>query len=138
MPDGIEEGLVIVLAVEIDQQRPEGAESADRASFSVEPSDGPTFGHHFSLDKQEVFGEIDPKLRAFFTQGRLAGEIEDDLHASFWSAGSDEFGVGSFAHGEFDGVNQERFAGAGLTRQRGEARSHLEFGAFDDGQILDG
>ena len=68
----------------------------------------------------------------------MAREIEDDLHAGFWSTGSDKFGVGPFAHGEFDGVNQERFASAGLTRQRSEARSHLEFGAFDDGQILDG
>ena len=68
----------------------------------------------------------------------MAREIEDDLHAGFWSTGSDKFGVGSFTHGEFDGVNKQRFTRAGLTGQRGEARSHLEFGAFDDGQILDG
>jgi hypothetical protein len=138
VPDWVEERLVIVLTVEIDQERPERAERADRARFSIEPSDRSTFGHHFSLDKEEVLGEVYAKFRALFAEGRLAREIEDDLDARLGGTGSDEFGVGSFAHGEFDGVNKQRFARASLTGQRGEARSHLELGAFDDGQILDG
>ena len=49
----------------------------------------------------------------------------------------DDFGAGAAAGKKLQGVNDDRFAGAGLAGQHRKARPPFEFDGVDDGEVAD-
>lgn len=134
---GGEEGLVVVLAVEVYEECAELAEGADGGGASVDADGAAAFGGELAVDGDLVVVGFDFEFGEGGKEGGL-GEINEEGDGGFGAAGADEIAVGASSEGESDGVGEEGFAGAGFSGEDGEAGLEIEFSVFNGGDIGDG
>src|SRR6185503_16891276 len=131
---GTQQRLVLVLAVDVDQVFTGGLELAERRRVAVDEAaraagaiDGPAQEHGAGVAGKVGF--LQPSRK------RLAGRIEFRRELGALGAFAHQRGVAAAADEELDGVDQNRLAGAGLARERGEASAELDAGALHDHKI---
>lgn len=134
----VEKGLVVVLAVEIDEEASDFAEGADGDGSGVEADGGAAVGGDVALDDEASVFEFDAFLGAEGESEGVGAEVGDKADGAFASSGADKVAVGASAEGEADTVDEEGFAGAGLAGEGREAGPEFKAGLVDDGDIFDG
>ena len=133
----VEQGLVFVLAVDLDQKPAQGGKLAERGRAAVDPGPRAAVGAH---DPAQLAGIA--VVEFVFAQpgqrGRGVGEPEFRRQFSAFGAVAHHAGVGAGAGEPHQRVHQQRLAGAGFARDHGHARPEGQFRAADDGKILEG
>jgi hypothetical protein len=118
---GIQQHLVLVLAVQIDERSRRVAQRRRRHQRAVDERAAATLRRHFAAHDQ-------------FPAVRL---LEHRLHRCRVFPRTHEIGARASADEESDGADENRFARAGLAGQNREPRCKFNFQAIDDGQIAD-
>ncbi len=129
--------LVLVLAVDLDQQRGQFRELGHGRRAPVDPGARAAVGAQgapqLALAAIVELGFAQPRQRV----GRVVErELGDQLGAR--GAVADHAAVGAQPGQEAEGVDQQRLAGAGLAGNHGEAGPEFQFGDGDDGEVADG
>ena len=121
MRGGIEQDLVLVLAVQIDERA--GGLAERRAGDERAVDEGPAA----------------PLRRDFAADDHFAavGLLEDRLDGRGLLAGPDELGAGASADEQSDRADEDGFAGAGFAGQDVEAGREFELESIDDGEVGD-
>ena len=96
-------------------------------------------------DDQVVAGWLESRAAALFSPdesalARMGSAVRAAFVASITAGAARpgfELGVGTFAEGELDGVDEKRFARAGFAGQHRISRAEAQLGTFDNGQVLD-
>ena len=134
---GLEEGLVFVLAVDIDQAFAERLQVALRAWRAVDVAARTAFcGNHAAEDARPVAFQVS-LLKPFACAGNVV-QIEAGQDIGLVRAGPYDAAVGAIAKREAERIEHDRLARARFTGDHGHAALELEIQVFDDGVILNG
>ncbi len=131
-----QQGLVLVLAVQIHQHLAQLSQAGGRCRLAVDEGlRGAIGGDHPADDAlagavQFVF--LQPGLGL----GRIVG-AEGDADFGLIGPVADHAGVGPIAQRQPQGIEQDRFAGAGLAGEHGQSTLQGQFQALDDGEVPD-
>ena len=117
----LQQGLVGVLAVEVDQLLPRLAQGRGGGQPAVDVGPAPPVG-----------GDDPAEDDLLVVPGEAT--LDDGLVAG----GADQDGIGPAADQQLHGLDQQGLARAGLPRQGGHARAQHELEAVDDAEVLDG
>ena len=129
--------LVLVLPVDLHQAAGQLGQLRQRHAAPVDPGAGPAVGTDdapqlaLALIVQFVVGQ--PGLGG---RARRGGKLGRQFRALGTMA--DHAAVGAQARQETQGIDEQRLAGAGFTRDDRHALAELQFGGTDDGEVLDG
>ncbi len=134
---GVDQGAVVVLAVDLDQR----ARPMSRISATL---DG------WSLTKTRVRPSADCARRRMMSPsssmalsarmaraGWLAGNVEDGRHLPLLRAVAHQRGIAPPAERKRQGVEQDRLAGAGLAGEHGEPVGEIDVQPFDENDVAD-
>jgi hypothetical protein len=136
---GIEQSAVVMLAVDLDEQRAELADQGDRHGLVVDQRaaaavrlDDPAEDERLSrLALEAAFGEEGKS-------GVPGRKLEGDPDHRLGLTAADEAAVGAGAERESERVEKDRLAGPGLAGQNAEARPEFEVEALDQDDVADG
>ncbi len=132
----IDQRAVVMLAVDLDQRLARGTQELhadarvvdEGAASAVRPL-------HAPQDQRGL------RLEAVFGQQRqdrvVAGKSEDGRHLALARAAPHQRGIAPAAKRERKGIEQDRFAGAGLAGQRRQARTEFEIEFVDQDDVAD-
>lgn len=85
-----------------------------------------------------VFAGVEPVLVEEGSNGGLeVADVEDGFDGAVFGAAADEGAVGTFAQGEFQGADDDGFAGAGFAGDRGIAGVEADRQFVDEGEVTD-
>ena len=132
-----DEGALVVLAVDFHQSRAECAQHLHAHRLIVDESAGAAVGELHPADDQliigaqVVFGQ-QPARRMVF------GDIEGRDHLALLRPFAHQRRLAARAERERESVEQDRFAGAGLTGQRGKPGAEIDVQAIDQNDVADG
>ena len=133
-------GLMLVLAVQVNQVIAELAELAERDQFSIDEATAAALSADFAA--QDHFGDGLTGEEIPFPQkaARPGGirEVEEALDLGGLTARADVIGAGALAQHKIEGPDDDGLAGAGLARERRKALEEIEGQVVNDSQILDG
>ena len=135
-----EQALVLVLAMEVQEQLAQALQIRQRDARLVHARAAPALCRHLAPDDQRLAVELEAPL---LEQGRgaapaLAREAELRLDHAGLRALAHDVGIGATADDEGQGLHRERLARPGLAGDRGEPAAELHLGALDEGQVADG
>ena len=134
---GLEQGLMRMLAMDIDQPLARLAQLAEGRRPAVDESarapalvDDPPQQHQAGIALE--FGRAQPQREL---GQRLDVEFGADVRA--FAARAHHGGIAALAQGQRQSVDEDGFAGAGLAGKHGEAGLEFEFKRIDDDEIAD-
>ena len=129
------QGLVFVLVVDVDQQFAKGLEVALGAGRAVDVAARTAFGgDHPAQDARAVVVQVAlAQPLAGFGDG---GQVEAGENVGLVGAGAHHAAVGTIAQGQAEGIEHDRFAGAGFAGYHRHAGVQLEVEVFDDGVVV--
>ena len=134
---GLEQGLVLVLAVDVDQQLAQGLEVAEGTGRAVDVATAAAFGSDDApQDAQPVAGQV-----AFGQPGVGLGnvdQVEGGEDVGLVGAGAYHAAVGAVAQGQAQGIEHDRLARTCLARDHGHAAGDFQVEVFDDGVVVNG
>ncbi|MNH02020.1 hypothetical protein D3C79_612480 [compost metagenome] len=134
---GLEQRLVLMLAVNVNQQLAERLEVAKRAGRAIDVAAAAAFGgDHPAQDARAVVVQV-----AFGQPGMRLGDVhqvEGGEDVCLVGAGAHHAAVGPVAQGQAEGVEHDRFAGTGLAGDDGHAAGNFEVEVLDDGVVVNG
>src|SRR2546425_838737 len=127
---GLEQALVLVLAVDLDERVPEALEQADRHRRVVDERAVAAAARELATHHDLALLHRESRL---VERGRHAavGHGEHRFHGGALGVGADHVGRGAAAARQEEGVDQDGLAGAGL------AGEDVEAGGEGDGNVLD-
>ncbi len=131
---GPHQQLVRMLAVDVDEHFAKLAQLRERRAGAVDERARPAVRidhaaqHHGVLGVERVF--VEPARDAVVRR-----EFGGDVGAA--AAGAHDARVGTFAEREGEGVDQDRFPGAGFTGKDGKAAVEFEIERGDDDEVAD-
>ena len=136
---GLEQVLVVVLAVHVDQVLADGAEHGQRDGRAVQRDAAAARGVELAgeQDFAAVGGDVDVGGGGDALLGGLVADFEDAADFAFVGAGSEHLGGAAQAEQHFDGADHQALAGAGRPGETVQARAQLNAGVGDDGQVVD-
>ncbi|MCY1358144.1 hypothetical protein D9M69_446680 [compost metagenome] len=132
----LEQGLVLVLAVDIDQQLAQGLEVALGAGAAIYIGARPAFGGD---DAAQDAGPVVVQV-ALGQPGASFGDVADveaGENVGLVGAGAHHAAVGAIAQGEAEGVEHDRLAGSGFAGDHGHSTLELQVQVLDDGVVMD-
>ncbi|MNI18223.1 hypothetical protein D3C73_716250 [compost metagenome] len=134
---GLEQGLVFVLAVNVDQQLAQRLEVAKRAGRAVDVAARTSFGcDDPAQDARAVVFEV-----AFGQPGagfRNVDQIEGGQDIGLVGAGADHAAVGTITQGKAQRVEHDRLARAGFSGDHAHPAIEFEIEMFNDGVVVYG
>ena len=134
---GLEQRLVLVLAVDVDQQLTQRLEVAQRAGGAVDVAARTALGgDHPAQNAGAVGFQV-----ALGQPGTGLGDIdqvERGQDVGLVGAGANHAAVGTVAQGQAQRIEHDRFAGAGLARDHAHPALEFEVEMFDDGIVVYG
>jgi len=134
---GFQQGLVFVLAVDIDQQFAEGLEITERAGCAIDIAARTAFGgDHPAQDARAVVFEV-----ALGQPGMSFGnvdQVESGQNVGLVGARANHAAVGAVAKGQAQGVEHDRLAGAGFPCDHAHPAIKFEIEMFNDGVVMYG
>ena len=137
----LDEGAVGVLAVDFHQRRAERAQRLDADRLVVDEGAGAAVGElHPAHDHLVVVAEIGEEIVVGEHAARrmLLGDVEDGGHLTLLGALAHQRGVAAGAERQGEGIEQDRFAGAGLAGQHRETGPEIDVQPIDQDDIADG
>ena len=138
MHNRFEEGLKVVLAVNVHQQATEGLEDGERSRPPVDMDTVPSRARQDAPENQlglsalqEILLLEQPRHRAPSRQG------EDPRDFGFFSPGPDQIGRGAPPYQEIHRIHEDGFPGARFAGEDRETVRKLQLDRVDDGEIAD-
>ena len=134
-----QQGLVLVLAVDLDQQTGQFGELGDGDRAAVDP--GPRAAVGAQGAAQLAGAVVVAALVEHFLlpepgqRFRAVAQVELGVEFGAFGAVADHAAVGAHAGEEAEGIDQQRFAGAGFAGNDGHSGAEFEFGGGDDGEV---
>ncbi len=132
---GAQQRLVLVLAVDIDQVLSGfprlcqgGGVAVDEAARASRAIDGPSQDDLARISGQITLAEPLRQVFIDIESRRQLGALRARAHA---------VALGAAAHQQLDRIDQDRLAGAGLSREHAESRVELERRVLDDDEVAD-
>ncbi len=120
MSGGIEQRLVLVLAVQLDEPRRQILQGACRCHYSVDERPAPALSGNLAAHQKFVAAVLENR----FDRRRIL-------------AGAYKVARRPAAKEESDGLDQDRFAGPGFPGEHVEARVELDLDRIDDREMFD-
>ena len=134
----VEQAAIVMLAVDLDQQRAELAQQAGRDRLIVDEGAAAAVGLGDAADDERLAGlAVEPVLGEQGQGGMIGRQLEGDADHRLRLAGADQPAVGPHAEREAERVEQDRFARPGLAGQHAEARPELEVERVDQDDVAD-
>ena len=133
----VHEAVLLELALDLDQRRPQAAQQADRHRLVVDEGAAAPVGAQVAAQDQAALLQLDAVLVQARAHRMLFGDVEDGGDRGLGCAGAQQAGVGAAAEGETQGVEQDRLAGPGLAGQRAESTVEGEIELVDQDQVPD-
>ena len=133
---GVEQRLLLVLAVDLDQQVAELAEQPAAHRLVVDEGARAAVGGEHPAQHQIVPG-IDAVLGQQGRYRRLAGRAEDRADRRLRGTRADQLPIRPAAERQPERVEQDRLAGAGLAGQHAQPALELEVEALDQDDVAD-
>ena len=125
MDAGIDQGAVVVLAVDLDQERADLPQQRHRDRLVVDEGAAPPVAaldpaqDQFALAGDAAFAEQRPYRVA-------GGEVEDRRHVTLLGTLADQRAVAAPAKRQRQGVEQDRLAGAGFAGEHRHALREID------------
>ena len=136
MGRGIDEGALVVLAVNFHQSRAERAQHLHADRLVVDEGAGAAVGElHAPHDQLVLAGKIVVGQHA--ARRMVFGDVEGGDHLALLGALAHQRRVAARAERQREGVEQDRFAGAGLAGQRGKAGAEIDIQPIDQNDVAD-
>ena len=133
----VDKGALVVLAVDFHQRRAERAQHLDADRLVVDEGAGAAVGELHAPHDQFVFtAEI--VFRQQPARRMILRQVESGDHLALLGALAHHGGVAARAERQRESIEQDRFAGAGLAGQRGEAGPEIDVQAIDQDDVADG
>ncbi len=126
-----------MLAVDLDKPAGDGAQGLGAHRLVVDEGAGAPIGHLDTAKDQLPVG-LDVLGASRGKGGMIGGQIEDGRHLALGFAVADERAVAAGPKAQREGIEQDRFAGARLAGQHGEAGAEFEIEPVDQHDIADG
>ncbi len=125
-----------MLAVDFDKGRADGAQHLHRHRLVVEESAGAPVGELHPAQDEFVLGRnvVGCEDR---TGGMIGRHLEGGRHLALLGPLADQAGIAAPAEREGEGIEQDRFTGAGFTGQHGQARRKVDVEAVDQDDVSD-
>src|SRR5258708_31102743 len=135
MTFGAEQGMLLVLSVDLDQRRADFAEALYGGEFAVDhdPRASAAFGDHPAHD--EFAASAVAFARGQFRHRGLTLELEQPFDDSFFLAGANHVGRRARAEQQSERAQDDGFAGAGFAGEDIEAGAELEMSFLDDREV---
>ena len=133
----IDERAFVVLTMDLDEFAPDGAQRLRRRRLVIHKGAGAAVRrlhaaqHQLVLARQSEFARR--KMR-----GMIRRRIERRRHLALFAAGAHERRVAPPAERQHEGVEQNRFSRAGLSRQRRQARREFQVERVDQHDVANG
>lgn len=133
-----EEGLVVVWAVEIDEEIAKGFEDGEGGGGGVdELAIGAGGGEGALEDEGAILAGLGTGVLDAGVDGGGVIEMEGGLDRAGIRAGADEGFIGALADEELESADDDGLAGAGLARDGGEAGGESPLEVLDEREIAD-
>ena len=116
MRDGIDQGAVVVLAMDLDQGRADGLEHLDAHRLVVDEGAGAPV-RHLDAAQDQVSVDVDIGLRRDAAGRMVEGTVEHGGDLALVLAMAHEAAVAAPAEGQGEGIEQDRLASARFTRE---------------------
>ena len=137
MRRGIDEGAVVVLAVNFDQRGAERAQHLHADRLIVDEGAGAAVGKlHPAHDQFVIAAEI--VVGEYAARRMCLGDVEDGGHLPLLGALAHQRRIAARAERKREGIEQDRFAGAGLAGQHGKAGAEIDVQPIDQDDVADG
>ena len=136
----IDERAVVVLAVDFHEYRAERAQHLHADRLIVDEGSGPAVGElHPPHDQFVVAAGIAYQIvvRQHAARRVAFRDVECRDHLALFGALADQRRVAARAERKRKGIEQDRFAGAGLAGQRGKAGSEVDIQPVDQDDVAD-
>ena len=133
----IDQRAIIVLTMNFDQRRANGAQGLRRGRLIVDKGAGATVRRLNASQHQFVVAD-----QSEFPRGKMrrviARQIERRRDLSLFAAGAHQRCVATTAERQHEGVEQDRLAGAGLAGERGQTRLEIKIERVDKHDVTNG
>ena len=134
MPFRGQEGLILVLAVYVDQPPPNLPQDREGGRLSADLAQVATVGRQCAReDKAAILRRVAERGNLLRQRGR---EGENCGHLGPVAAGADQVAGGALSQYGAYGVDDNGFSGAGLAGQQVEAGGQLKAGTLDHGDVF--
>ena len=134
---GVEKGLVVVGAVEVDEAGAEALEEGQGDGGVVDKGLAAAGGLDGAAeDELSAFAGVEAGFGEEGVDFRGVGEVEGGLDGALGFAGTDRGGVGAFAEEQIEGPDEDGFAGAGFAGDDVEPGFERDGGFLDEGEIF--
>jgi hypothetical protein len=134
----IDQPAIVMLAMDLDKHPAQFAQGGGGRRLVVDEGAAAAIGLDRAADHQRLAGlMLQPILLEQREGGVIGREIEGGRYRGLRRAIADEAAVGAGAERQAQCVEQDRFAGAGLARQRAEARPEFQIERLDQHDIPD-
>ena len=132
----LQQGLVLVLAMDLEQARGERAQLADSDRAAIDPRARTAFAadHPAQLAGTVLVEFLGNEP---FAQVRVQRQVERGSEFGAFATVAHHRRLGAAAGEQQQGIDQQRLAGAGLAGDHGHARAECDLGLADDREILD-
>ena len=132
----VDQRPVVMLAVDLDQSLPDKAQELDTHADVVDEGPAPAIGPLHAAQDQPLLG-LDAVLGQQRKYGMALGQLENRRDLALGLALAHQRGIASAADGEREGIEQDRFAGAGLPGERRQALAEFEIELVDQDDVAD-
>ena len=133
-----EQGLMLVLTVDLDQGLTELFQQRQRGVRVVQKDPSATATHQLPPDQELAILQGDAVLLQHRAHRTVARSVEHGLDGRALGAGTYGLGrLGPLAEEQGQGVDQDRLARACLPREDVQARTEGDRQRFDDGEVAD-
>ena len=132
----IDEGAVVVLPVDLDGRRADGAQNLDADRLVVDEGAGAPVGE-LDPTQDQVALRIDVALRRDAPGGMVWSEIEHGRDLALLLAVAHEAPVAAAAQRQRESVEQDRFPRAGLAGEHAQAVPEGELEPVDQDDVAD-
>lgn len=133
----VEEGLVLVLSVEVDEEVADLAELGEGEEIAVCQGAAASGGGDFAAQDEFVVRSVNAGLVEERGEGGVAGDVEEGLDFGRVAAPAHVVAAGAFAEDELERTDDDGLAGSGLAGQAVESGIEVQGEVVDDGQIAD-
>ncbi len=133
----VEQGLRLVLAVQVDEQPPDLGEHAGGHRRAVGPRPRAPAGGDLALEHHRVLVDLDAALVEQAGQVVAPGDVERPLDRRPVGARADQVGARPLAEEQPERADDDRLPRPGLAREHVEAAGEREGERLDDREVLD-
>ena len=132
----VDERALVVLAVDLDQRRPERLEHLHAHRLVIHEGAGAPVGELHAPQDQAVLGG-DAVLGEQRERRMAAFDVERRRDLALFGAVAHQAGIAAAAERQREGIEQDRLAGAGLAGQHRQSGRIVDVEPFDENDVAD-